>query len=79
MSDLNQLRIEAAHKTIAEVFSQKYVFSIPPYQRPYAWETAQVEELLEDLTDAMGPETNSDGFYFLGSIVLSKEAHWSRL
>lgn len=72
MPDIPLLRIEAAHKRIMEVFSSNYAFTIPPYQRPYAWETDQVEELLSDLDDAMGPQTNSDGFYFLGSIVLVK-------
>lgn len=72
MQDVAQLRIEAAHKKIAEVFSKDYAFTIPAYQRPYAWETTQVEELLADLADAMGPESRSDGFYFLGSIVLVK-------
>lgn len=72
MPDATQLRIEAAHKRISEVFSKDYAFSIPSYQRPYAWETMQVEELLTDLTDAMAPESKSDGFYFLGSIVLVK-------
>ncbi|MEQ8393733.1 MAG: DUF262 domain-containing HNH endonuclease family protein [Gammaproteobacteria bacterium] len=72
MTDASQLRIEAAHKKISEVFSKDYAFEIPAYQRPYAWETTQVEELLTDLTDAMTPESRSDGFYFLGSIVLVK-------
>ena len=72
MPDVQQLRIEAAHKRIKEVFSDGYAFRIPAYQRPYAWETEQVEELLSDLIEAMGPENNADGFYFLGSIVLVK-------
>lgn len=72
MTNVSHLRIEAAHKKIAEVFSEKYAFSIPAYQRPYAWETTQVEELLTDLSEAMGPHSRSDGFYFLGSIVLVK-------
>jgi len=72
MPDVSQLRIEAAHKKIAEVFSEQYAFSIPAYQRPYAWETTQVDELLTDLSEAMGPHSRSDGFYFLGSIVLVK-------
>ena len=72
MSDVPQLRIEAAHKKISEVFSKDYAFSIPAYQRPYAWEATQVEELLADLIEAMGPQSKSDGFYFLGSIVLVK-------
>lgn len=77
MSDVSQLRIEAAHKKISEVFSKEYAFSIPAYQRPYAWEITQVEELLDDLTEAMKPNSISAGFYFLGSIVLVK-THGSR-
>ncbi|MAU43575.1 MAG: hypothetical protein CMP09_01780 [Yangia sp.] len=73
MNDTSQLRIEAAHKKIADVFSKDYAFTIPAYQRPYAWETTQVEELLADLIDAMAPTSKSDGFYFLGSIVLVKK------
>lgn len=72
MQDATQLRIEAAHKKIAEVFSKDYAFTIPAYQRPYAWEDTQVKELLADLADAMGPQSRSNGFYFLGSIVLVK-------
>ena len=70
MADAHQLRIEAAHKKISEVFSKEYAFTIPAYQRPYAWEATHVKELLTDLTEAMAPDSKSDGFYFLGSIVL---------
>ena len=73
MPDVSQLHIEATHKKISEVFSNKYAFSIPAYQRPYAWEKTHVEELLADLSEAMEPNPRSDGFYFLGSIVLVKK------
>jgi Protein of unknown function DUF262 len=63
--------IEACESTIGHIFSDEYAFEIPPYQRPYAWEQEQVEELLSDLLDAM--DNGSDGsVYFLGSIVLIK-------
>jgi Protein of unknown function DUF262/Protein of unknown function (DUF1524) len=63
--------IEARESTIGHIFSDEYAFEIPPYQRPYAWEQEQVEELLSDLLDAM--DNGSDGsVYFLGSIVLIK-------
>ena len=65
-------RIEAGEKQIADVFSDKYAFTIPPYQRPYAWEIQQANELLDDLLDAMGHNGLSERFYFLGSIVLVK-------
>ncbi len=66
-------RIEAGEKKIADVFSDKYAFSVPPYQRPYAWEIQQASELFYDLRDAMDPEGRAGGLYFLGSIVLVKE------
>lgn len=66
-------RIEAAEKKLSEVFSDKYNFTIPPYQRPYAWELQQATELLDDLLDAHQINSRSEGFYFLGSIVLVKQ------
>ena len=60
--------IEANEKPISVIFSNDYSFTIPPYQRPYAWERQQATELLDDLLDAMQP----DSLYFLGSIVLVK-------
>ena len=65
-------RIEASEKQVADVLSDDYSFTIPPYQRPYAWELEQAIELLDDLLDAMDPSSESDGLYFLGSIVLVK-------
>lgn len=72
MDDVNALRIEASHKKILEMFSSNYVFSIPSYQRPYAWQAAQIKELITDLQEAMHPESSTNGFYFLGSVVLVK-------
>jgi uncharacterized protein with ParB-like and HNH nuclease domain len=63
--------IEAHESTIGHIFSDEYAFEIPPYQRPYAWEQEQVEELLSDILDAMDNATTG-GVYFLGSIVLIK-------
>ena len=62
--------IEAAEKNVAGVFCQEYLFRIPVYQRPYAWEREQVEELFDDLVTAM--DADEDDPYFLGSIVLVK-------
>lgn len=42
-------------------------FRIPPYQRPYAWTSDQIDDLWSDLVD------NVDGGHFLGSLVLSAE------
>lgn len=64
--------IEAHERAIREVFSDSYVFEIPAYQRPYAWEEEQARELLSDILGAMDNSEASGGIYFLGSIVLIK-------
>lgn len=64
--------IEAHEHAIREVFSDSYVFEIPAYQRPYAWEEEHARELLSDILGAMDNSEASGGIYFLGSIVLIK-------
>ena len=63
-------QLTATQQNLVQVFSDDYFYHIPPYQRPYAWTTEHVEELLDDLQDAL--RRNSDEPYFLGSIVLIK-------
>lgn len=64
--------IEAHESRLNQIFSDDYEFEIPSYQRPYAWEEQQAQELLTDFIEAMD---NNDDVYFLGSIVLIKEPH----
>lgn len=64
-------RLEAHEVALHKVFCADYDFSIPNYQRPYAWEEEQAEQLLTDLEEAL--ERGGDEPYFLGSIVLVKE------
>ena len=63
--------IKASEQNLNAVFSDTYLFEIPLYQRPYAWTIEEVDELLDDLVDAMDRDAQSP--YFLGSIVLIKE------
>ena len=66
--------IHATEKPLYKVFSDDFVFSIPAYQRPYAWTEEQASELLSDLlsfSNSTDPETDANP-YFLGSIVLIK-------
>lgn len=63
--------ITATEKPLMKVFDDEYLFEVPFYQRPYAWEEEQTSELLDDLLDAMA--TDKDAPYFLGSVVLVKE------
>lgn len=65
--------IEAHERTIGQLFSDAFSFEIPSYQRPYAWEKEQADELLTDLIYAMDNSRTSGGMCFLGSIVLIKQ------
>lgn len=67
--------LTAHEHPVREIFSDRFFFEIPDYQRPYSWTTEQSGELLDDLLDAMRSEdglTESLNPYFLGSIVLIK-------
>ncbi|MEH2292096.1 DUF262 domain-containing protein [Nostoc sp.] len=67
--------IHATEEALFRVFSNDFAFSIPPYQRPYAWTKDQASELLTDLLSFLGDgsEAVTDANpYFLGSIVLIK-------
>ena len=54
------------NKGIGELLRQGRL-SVPPNQRSYAWEDRHVENMLQDLNEAI---TNDDDEYFLGTIVL---------
>ncbi|MDE3021709.1 MAG: DUF262 domain-containing protein [Pseudomonadota bacterium] len=64
-------KISGAEYPLAKIFSSDFDYSIPSYQRPYAWTEVQAGELLSDLYDFFLKE--KDDTYFLGSIVLIKE------
>ena len=71
---MSRATIHASEKKIADIFSDAYLFSIPQYQRPYAWTTEEVDELLDDLTTALDAGKPSERPpYFLGSVVLIKD------
>src|SRR3984957_4499784 len=65
----------AHEQPIQKIFGDDYVFSIPDYQRPYAWTPEQARELIDDLLGFIevnpGPVAEMPS-YFLGSIVLIK-------
>jgi len=68
-------KIHGAEYPIDRIFCGDFVFSIPMYQRPYAWEVEQAEILLDDLLSFLGEGTepiDEVNPYFLGSIVLIK-------
>lgn len=76
MADSSQL--EAHEVALYKVFSSDYDFSIPEYQRPYAWRQENALQLVDDLEEAL--DRGGEEPYFLGSVVLVKpkgctEAH----
>lgn len=62
--------LTAGEYALRKIFSSDYEFTIPDYQRPYAWGKEQALQLLDDLEGALGRDTDEP--YFLGSIVLVK-------
>ena len=69
-------RLEAFEKPLQKIFSSDFDFSVPFYQRPYAWTMEQGQELLSYLVTNMNSDSASvdeTNPYFLGSIVLVKE------
>ena len=74
-----KMTLKAAEENLLKVFSDDYLFSIPAYQRPYAWTTEETGELFDDLITALADAKGDDDMddvapYFLGSIVLIKES-----
>lgn len=59
--------LEVNKLTIGELLSKNFFFSVPSYQRPFSWEQANFEELIDDISTA-SPENS----YFLGTIVLHR-------
>lgn len=57
-------------KSVQDIFNNN-VFSVPNYQRDYAWREKNFEDLWEDLLEAENV-VNSDIYHFLGTIVVSK-------
>ncbi len=72
---MGRVEIRGEQHTIGEVFSERYSFEAPPFQRQYAWTNEHARELLDDLLGCLGStDENVDDLdpYFLGSIVLIK-------
>lgn len=64
-------KISGSEYPLSKIFNSDFEFVIPRYQRPYAWQVEQAQDLFEDLKDfaAAAPDEG----YFLGSIVLIKD------
>lgn len=58
--------MEPKYLTIEEVFNKEDEYTIPIYQRNYAWEEPQIGQLLEDIFDVYKENKN----YYLGSLIV---------
>lgn len=74
MTLMASTKIQAAERPVGDIFSDEYRFTIPRYQRPYAWTAEQAGEMFDDLSAAAsdGVSLDTTDPYFLGSIVLVK-------
>lgn len=55
--------------TVAEIFdSSGSIYTVPVYQRSYAWQAEQIEQLISDVQDAI---ENSEESYFLGNLIVT--------
>ncbi|OZB41973.1 MAG: hypothetical protein B7X50_05820 [Alishewanella sp. 34-51-39] len=63
--------------SVRALFNSKTQYVIPIYQRNYAWGATEIEQLIQDISDAAGLITQSDetanakqAKYYLGSLVV---------
>lgn len=54
--------------TIGMVFDGQSRYRVPIYQRNYAWTSEQIEQMLDDLRDAM----RAGNDYFLGNLIVTR-------
>ncbi|WP_417882791.1 DUF262 domain-containing protein [Vibrio rumoiensis] len=80
MSETNQVE----QLSVRALFDSKTQYVIPIYQRNYAWGAAEIEQLIQDISDAAGLITQSDETataqqvkYYLGSLVVYQRTNHS--
>ena len=69
--------ISARERALFDVLGNEYRFSVPVYQRPYAWDWEQAQELFDDIYYAASDAVRLEQVealdpYFLGCIVVVK-------
>ncbi len=73
-------KIDANHYYIKDLFSDKFLFEIPIFQRPFSWEVDNFHQLFDDINDSLQNNELKHGTkiidyepYFLGAIILATE------
>lgn len=74
--DISQAFITAS-ETISDVFQRPGVgYYIPLYQRPYSWDTENIDQLMADICHGVDAFlTNDKNIRFLGTVILVKESN----
>jgi len=67
-SDHKTLELDPKLLTIAELFNGVACYMVPIYQRNYAWQMEQIEQMLRDIQDALNDQKKS---YFLGNLIVT--------
>jgi hypothetical protein len=62
-------RLDPKLLTIGELFDSDIAYIVPIYQRNYAWQAEQIEQLLQDIRDAI---VAGKGSYFLGNLMVTE-------
>lgn len=63
-------RLDAEVRTVAQLFGDdEATYTVPIYQRNYAWRAEQIEQLIADVQDAL---EDDDKEYFLGNLVVTR-------
>lgn len=56
--------------TVSELLSGSGMYTIPVYQRNYAWEESQIRQLIKDIIDSFS--SNSTKKYYIGTLIVDK-------
>lgn len=64
--------LDARLFTVGELFADDTVYTVPVYQRNYAWRAQQIEQLISDIHDAATDVgSDPDAGYFLGNLIVT--------
>ena len=63
-------QLETKLLTVSGLFDDDAIYTVPVYQRNYAWKTEQIEQLIKDIQDAQSPKEEQG--YFLGNLVTQR-------
>lgn len=64
------MKIKLFNSSVAELFNQDKIYTIPPYQRNYAWDTSEISDFISDLSRCLDLRRDKQfKSHFFGSIV----------